>query len=209
MKTSHLTTLFGAALVLAVVLSGCTSVSSLTENAIGSLVGGGDDGITSTAAASGGSGDSDEGSGESPFGGTDGTEDSLLTEQAFLSRESTGEWWYISLSDGEYLIEYECFIGPDDVVTEVVYRDSDMAQSNTAVVNVPLDRMSEDEEYPSIYDEIEAGETEGYQVTRTTESVTVPAGTFDAERITVVGTDEDGTYIGELRRHGTDYRRLL
>ncbi len=113
-----------------------------------------------------------------------------------------------------------------------------MEESETAVVNVPLGRMEDEEEYASIYEEIEAGETEGYRVTRTSESVTVAAGTFNAERVNVVGTDEetgesidadwwrvetvpgetvrfeyrtdeDGTYNGELRRHGTDYRRSL
>ncbi|MFP4153627.1 MAG: hypothetical protein ACLFR8_13635 [Alkalispirochaeta sp.] len=50
----------------------------------------------------------------------DGTEDSIHTEQTFLSRETEGEWWYISLSDGEYRIEYEYSIGTDEETGESI-----------------------------------------------------------------------------------------
>ncbi|MDA3948868.1 MAG: hypothetical protein PF508_06535, partial [Spirochaeta sp.] len=81
----------------------------------------------------------------------EGASDTLFTEQALLTRGDAGEWWYISLSDGEYTIEYEYLIDGENVVTELLYRDSDRPQTRSATVNVPLDRMEEDEEFDSFY----------------------------------------------------------
>lgn len=167
----------------------------------------------------------------------DGASDEIYTEQAFLTADASGEWWYIALADDEYTIEYEYFVNSDDVVTELLYRDSGMAETKQATVNVPLDRM--DDESVSFYDRIETGESgDEYDVARRSETVTVPAGTFNAEVYDVTGTDpdtgesidttwwrvdtvpgdtvqfeyrtdDDETYRGQLQSYRTDYRRSL
>lgn len=169
----------------------------------------------------------------------EGASDTMYTEQAFLTTDASGEWWYIALADDEYTIEYEYFVNVDDVVTELLYRDSGMSETKRATVNVPLDRMDDDDEYGSLYERIEAGEAgDEYDVDRRSESVTVPAGTFNAEVYDVTGTDpdtgesidttwwrvdsvpgdtvrfeyrtdDDETYQGRLQSYRTDYRRTL
>jgi hypothetical protein len=275
MKTHKMYLLPALALVVLVLLSGCTTLDSLAGDALGSAV-------SSRMPASSPSGEPEDspfaasgdylsvlppgaafqivyaqsaiftaggiatddfnpGEGvrwELDWNGPDGESETVETEQAFLSQDSAGEWWYISLSGEDYRIEYEYFIDPEEVVTELIYRDSDMTESETVAVSIPIDRDNEDGDYESLYDEMVADESGDYTVTRTNESVTVPAGTFDAEKVAVTGTDEetgeevdatwwfvpdvpgdvvrflfiseeDGQYQGSLLEYRTDYRRRL
>jgi hypothetical protein len=163
----------------------------------------------------------------------DGAEDSIETEHALLSRGSDGEWWYISLSNEDYRIEYEFLIDQSDTVVRLRYRDSDMTATREADVSVPFST--------GMYAVMEEDAAEaGYDVTVDTVDVTVPAGSWIAERITMMGTDttsgqrvdvtwwrveavpgdtvrfefvpvtdENEWYIGELQEIGSDYEPTL
>lgn len=169
--------------------------------------------------------------------------DVVESEQALLERNANGEWWYISLSSESSKMEYEYFINPDDVVTQLVYQDSEMTASRTVEVSIPLDRADDQDGgvtggEESLYEQISQDSSGSYTVTRATETVTVPAGTFTAKKVAVTGTDEetgtkvdgawwfadqvpggvvqyefiteeDGRYMGRLLAVRRDYRRRL
>lgn len=163
----------------------------------------------------------------------DGIEDSIRTEQALLTRDDTGSWWYISLSIEDYLIEYEFLVDTSNTVVRLRYRDSSMSVTEEAQVAVPFSTGMY-----AAYEENAAGA--GYRIERTTERVTVPAGTWPAEKITITGSDastgdevdvtwwrvvdvpgdtvrfefvpvmsENERYLGELQEIRDDYRRRL
>lgn len=163
----------------------------------------------------------------------DGAEDSIETEQALLSRDGTGSWWYIALSIEEYRIEYEFLVDTNDTVVLIRYRDSAMSATEEAQVAVPFSVGMY-----AAYEENAA--SAGYRVEHTTERVTVPAGTWSAEKVRITGsdaaggeevdvtwwrvadvpgdtvrfefvpvTDEDERYLGELQEFRDDYRSRL
>jgi len=163
-------------------------------------------------------------------------EDEAFTEHALLAETAEGAWWYVRMETDEYWVEYEYFLQPDGMVVELNYQDSEMSESRTAQVTVNLGVYQEDEEYTTFYDALEADDSGEYDVRRSSERISVPAGTFDTERIDVTGTDdgtgdrvdvtwwrvptvpgetvqfrfrddEDGHYDGELMEYREDYAR--
>ena len=163
----------------------------------------------------------------------EGSEDSIETEQALLSRDSAGSWWYISLAFEDYRIEYEFLVDASDTVVQIRYRDSAMSATEEAQVAVPFSVGMY-----AAYEENAA--SAGYRVEHTTERVTVPAGTWSAEKVRITGsdgstgnevdvtwwrvadvpgdtvrfefvpvTDEDERYLGELQEFRDDYRSRL
>jgi len=169
---------------------------------------------------------------------TDGAQDEAFSEHALLAETSDGAWWYIRMETDEYWVEYEYFRRPDGMVVELKYQDSEMSEVRTAEVTVNLSAYEDEEEYTSFYEALEADDTGEYNVQRSSERISVPAGEFDAERIDVTGTDEDtgdqvdatwwrvptvpgetvqfrfhddedGRYDGELMEYRRDYTRRL
>ncbi|MEX2442729.1 MAG: hypothetical protein WD492_03925 [Alkalispirochaeta sp.] len=121
----------------------------------------------------------------------EGASDEAFTEHARLTAGEDGSWWYLKMESDDYAVEYEYFRQSDGMVVELKYRDSKMNSTRTAEVAVNLGAYEEDEEYVSFYEAVEADETGEYDVQRSSEQVSVPAGEFDAERVDVTGTDED------------------
>lgn len=163
----------------------------------------------------------------------DGVEDSIETEQALLTRDADGSWWYISLASEDYRIEYEFFVDSSDTVVRLRYRDSEMSASREAEVSVPYSTGM----YVAMEEDAESA---GYRIDRTSERVSVPAGTWTAEKISITSTDastqsevdvtwwsvpevpgdtvrfefvpvtdENELYLGELQEVRNDYRPRL
>ncbi|HKK48822.1 MAG TPA: hypothetical protein VJ932_06970, partial [Alkalispirochaeta sp.] len=106
-------------------------------------------------------------------------EDEAFTEHALLAETAEGAWWYVRMETDEYWVEYEYFLQPDGMVVELNYQDSEMSESRTAQVTVNLGVYQEDEEYTTFYDALEADDSGEYDVRRSSERISVPAGTFD------------------------------
>jgi hypothetical protein len=256
MKTQKLTlgTVTSATvLVLLVLLTGCTTLGMLTDDAIGKAVGTRISAKTGEVEfqivyaqtmifSAGGTSVNDFKPGEGvrwqlTWDDSDDQPEPVESEHALLTRDAEGEWWYIALFSDSSTVEYEYFVNAEDVVTQLFYRNSDMPESRTMSVSIPLDRENEGG-FGYLYDEITADESGSYTVTRTTERVTVPAGTFKADKVAVTGTDEetgekvdatwwfvddvpgkmvryefysedDEVYKGHLLKVGRDYRRRL
>lgn len=121
----------------------------------------------------------------------EGTSDEAFTEHARLTDGDRGSWWYLRLESDDYWVAYEYLLQADGIVVELKYRDSEMSETRRAEVSVNLGAYEDEEEYGSFSEAIEADESGEYDIRRSSERVTVPAGEFDTERIDVTGTDED------------------
>lgn len=121
----------------------------------------------------------------------DGASDEAFSEHARLTRGEAASWWYLRMETDDYSVEYEYLRQSDGMVVELKYRDSEMTATRTAQVSVNIASYEDNEEYQSFYDAVEADETGEYDVRRSSERISVPAGEFDTERIDVTGTDED------------------
>ncbi|MFW5694247.1 MAG: hypothetical protein ACOCYB_03705 [Alkalispirochaeta sp.] len=168
----------------------------------------------------------------------DGARDEALSEHARLTESSDGSWWYVRMETDDYWVEYEYFLQPDGMVVELKYRDSERSEARTADVTVNLRAYDDEEEYGSVYEAMEADDSGQYEVRRSSERISVPAGEFDTERIDVTGVDdetgdqvditwwrvpsipgetvqfsfrddEDGRYDGELMEYRQDYSQQL
>ena len=115
-----------------------------------------------------------------------------LTGNEGAKDRAAGEWWYLAFQDDDYWLRYEYFIDTSGAVTALVYQDSTMKDQESASVSIPLASYESEGDGPvGFYAGLEEAEREGYDVRRTTETITVGAGTYVAERIDLQGTDEE------------------
>ncbi|GEM_PF-3076863 len=129
----------------------------------------------------------------------DDEEGRIESERALLERGSQGRTlWYIRTAveggdiEERWDLEYEAWIGPDQEVIEFAYRDPETGE--VVRTEVPEEHRSryiveeDDEEFGTWQEEWEAWEA---QATVSSETITVGAGTFNTERMTYEGRDDE------------------
>jgi hypothetical protein len=112
--------------------------------------------------------------------------DSATIVRALLKRESRGSWWYMALESDGQVIEYEVLLDADYAPLEMVWADPDSGQVLRQVFEPGqvAGPGTGEESGAMVY----SSEAESL-ASRTTERVTVPAGSYSAEHVVFRASD--------------------
>lgn len=116
--------------------------------------------------------------------------ESFITERALLKRVDEGSWWYLSYGDGEEELEYEVLLDDEYAPVEMVWLDEDSEEVMRYTFDFDEDEESADEMAKGKDSEVYSDEF-GDDYKRSTDRVTVGAGTFTAELLETELSDPD------------------